>query len=84
MGGPAGGHGLRPRCGAAVDPRGGPARAGAQQDGRRRLTLTFERLSEARTALLGLGDPVEALGPEELRAGIAATGRALAEIYARP
>ena len=57
---------------------------GAQEDGWRRLSLTFERLSEARTALLGLGDLVEVLGPEELRAGIAATARGLAEIYARP
>ncbi len=37
----------------------GPAGA----DGWRRLTLTFERLTEARTALLGLGDAVEVLGP---------------------
>src|SRR5207244_10353522 len=27
VGGPAGGHGLRPRRGAAVDPGGGPARS---------------------------------------------------------
>jgi predicted DNA-binding transcriptional regulator YafY len=56
----------------------------AGEDGWRRLSLTFERLSEARAALLGLGDLVEVLGPAELRAGIAATARGLAEIYARP
>jgi predicted DNA-binding transcriptional regulator YafY len=56
----------------------------AGEGGWRRLSVTFERLSEARTALLGLGDLVEVLGPAELRAGIAATARGLAEIYARP
>jgi len=57
---------------------------GVHEDGWRRLSLTFERLSEARSALLGLGDLVEVRGPEELRAAIAATAHALAEIYVRP
>jgi len=57
---------------------------GVHEDGWRRLSLTFERLSEARAALLGLGDLVEVLGPEVLRADITATARRLAEIYARP
>jgi predicted DNA-binding transcriptional regulator YafY len=54
---------------------------GAQEDGWRRLSLTFERLSEARTALLGLGELVEVLGPAELRSGIAGTARRLAGLY---
>lgn len=54
---------------------------GAQEDGWRRLSLTFERLSEARTALLGLGELVEVLGPAELRSGMAGTARRLADLY---
>jgi predicted DNA-binding transcriptional regulator YafY len=56
----------------------------AEDDGWIRLALTFERLSEARTALLGLGDLVEVLEPAELRAGMAGTAHRLAEIYAHP
>jgi predicted DNA-binding transcriptional regulator YafY len=74
-----------PRLRYLVDHRsvGGTDWDGVHEDGWRRLSLTFERLSEARAALLGLGDLVEVLGPEELRAGITATARRLAEIYAR-
>lgn len=53
----------------------------AEDDGWIRLALTFERLSEARTALLGLGDLVEVLEPAELRAGMAGTARRLAGLY---
>jgi predicted DNA-binding transcriptional regulator YafY len=53
----------------------------AEDDGWRQLTLTFERLAEARTALLGLGDQVEVLGPLELRSSISRAARRLAELY---
>jgi predicted DNA-binding transcriptional regulator YafY len=54
----------------------------AEDGGWRRLALTFERLSEARASLLGLGECVEVPGPEELRSSMTHAARRLAEFYA--
>ncbi|MGH7911817.1 MAG: WYL domain-containing protein, partial [Candidatus Dormibacteraceae bacterium] len=56
----------------------------ADDGGWRRLALTFERVEEARTALLGLRDQVEVLRPVSLRSSMAATARGLASIYGSP
>jgi len=51
------------------------------EDGWRRLTVTFERIEYARQGLLGLGADVEVLAPLELRDMMAAAGAALARLY---
>ena len=62
----------RPRVAVAV-----------RSDGGREL-LEFESLGDAYRALLARGAQVEVLEPAELRERIAATGRELATLYARP
>jgi predicted DNA-binding transcriptional regulator YafY len=57
-------------------------RAGAPDAlGRRAIPVTFERFEDARRALMHCGAEVEALEPEELRAGIRAQAAALAALY---
>ncbi len=49
--------------------------------GRRAIPVTFERIDDARRALLGCGALVEALEPEELRESLAEAVRRLAALY---
>lgn len=61
---------------AATDWEGHP-----EEGGWLRLSLTFERLEEACTALLGLGERVEVLGPPELRSSLTRVAAGLSALY---
>ena len=46
------------------------------------LDLEFRATPAARAALLGFGDTVEVLGPDDLRADLLRTARAVVALYA--
>jgi predicted DNA-binding transcriptional regulator YafY len=50
-------------------------------DGWTRCTLAFESLDDAYLDLMRLGADIEILGPDALRSRMAATARALADLY---
>lgn len=52
-----------------------------EPDSRVRLTATVPDTGELRWWLLGFGDGVEVLGPEELRKEFAAIAQAMADTY---
>lgn len=70
---------LRITAAQLAGPPGEPRPDGA---GWERLTLPFRALGAARGVLLGLGTDIEVLAPPELHADLAATARAVVELYA--
>jgi predicted DNA-binding transcriptional regulator YafY len=59
------------------------ARGARLSNGMLRISVSFERIDDAKRALLGLGDRVEVLGPPEFRRAISSTARAVTKLYAR-